>query len=48
MTDKSVVKITLTPEQQVLIERTTGKQVRVVELKPEALEGRAAPRLAAN
>jgi hypothetical protein len=48
MPDKAVVQITLTPEQRGLIEQSTGKRVQVVELKPETLECRAAPRLVAN
>jgi hypothetical protein len=48
MMPQSGLKIILTPEQQAIIEQVTGQRVAAVELKPEALECRAAPRLAAN
>jgi hypothetical protein len=48
MADKAMVQIMLTPEQREQIEQSTGKQVAVVELKPERLECRAAPRLVGN
>jgi hypothetical protein len=48
MTPRPSLTIELTPEQRQQIEQRTGKQVKVLELKPETLDCRAAPRLAAN
>ena len=48
MTDKAVVKITLTREQQEQIQQSTGQRLTELELKPETLECRATSRLVAN
>ena len=48
MTPRPSLKIELTLEQRQQIEQNTGKKLTTVELKPETLECRAAPRLAAN
>ena len=43
MMKQSSIQIKLTADQQAKIEQATGKQIAVVALKPEALEGRVAP-----
>ena len=48
MTPKPSLEIELTLEQRQQIEQSTGKKVTTVELKPETLECRAAPRVASN
>jgi hypothetical protein len=40
---KPAIKIELTPEQQEQVKKATGKDVSVVQLRPEALEERIAP-----
>jgi hypothetical protein len=48
MTPRPSLKIELTPEQRQQIEQSTGRKLARVELKPEALECRATPKLVAN
>ena len=48
MTPRPSLKIELTPEQREQIERSTGKHVTALELKPQALECRTTPRLIGN
>jgi hypothetical protein len=48
MTEKPVVKITLTPEQQAQVRQTAGKTVAVLQLKLTELEQRLAPGIKLN
>ena len=43
MSNRANLKITLTAEQQALIEQQTGKRLAAVALQPEILEPRVAP-----
>jgi hypothetical protein len=42
---KQTIRIELTPEQKEQVQRAIGKEVPALQLTPEELEERAAPRL---